>query len=37
MLEFEKDFAFIRMTNGENRFRLSTIQAWNKILDDVLR
>lgn len=36
-LDFDGDFAVIRMTKGENRFRLSTIHAWNKVLDDVLR
>ena len=36
-LEVEQDFAIIRMTKGENRFRLSTIAAWNKLLDEALR
>ena len=37
VLEFDGEFAVIRMNNGENRFQLSTIDAWNKILDDALR
>ena len=30
-------FAKIKMNNGENRFRLSTIGVWNRLLDQVLR
>lgn len=36
-IEFGDDgFATIRMVNGENRFRLETIEEWNKALDKVL-
>ncbi|XP_052819209.1 uncharacterized protein LOC128245040 isoform X2 [Mya arenaria] len=36
-VNFEEDgFATIQMVNGENRFQLSTIQEWNRVLDTVL-
>jgi len=31
----ETGIATVRMCNGENRFRLSFVQAWHKVLDEV--